>query len=56
MCMFLSSRAHCSVVVVGAGVAGCSAAQTLIQNGIADVRIIEASSRSGGRVSTAYQG
>jgi len=39
------------VVVVGAGLAGLSAAQSLIEAGL-NVRVLEASSRAGGRVQT----
>ena len=39
------------VIVVGAGLAGLSAAQSLIENGIA-VRVLEASTTVGGRVQT----
>ena len=40
------------VVIVGGGIAGLSAADTLIQNGITNFTILEASSRLGGRMYT----
>ncbi|ESO03800.1 hypothetical protein HELRODRAFT_191961 [Helobdella robusta] len=43
---------HHKVVVIGGGLAGISAAKTLIQNGVQDVLLIEAKDRLGGRVHT----
>ncbi|KAG4067710.1 hypothetical protein HA402_005482 [Bradysia odoriphaga] len=43
---------HPSVVIIGAGMAGISAAETLLKNGIADIKILEATERYGGRVYT----
>lgn len=43
---------HPSVVIIGAGMAGLSAAETLLKNGITNVRIVEATDRYGGRVYT----
>ncbi|KAK9502115.1 hypothetical protein O3M35_012706 [Rhynocoris fuscipes] len=40
------------IVIVGAGLAGLSAAQTLIQCGLNNVTILEAASRPGGRIFT----
>ncbi|XP_067949636.1 uncharacterized protein [Watersipora subatra] len=40
------------VAIVGAGIAGCAAAKTLIDNGIEDIIILEATERIGGRVKT----
>ncbi|XP_077984860.1 peroxisomal N(1)-acetyl-spermine/spermidine oxidase-like [Glandiceps talaboti] len=40
------------VVIIGAGIAGLSAAKTLINNGITNVKILEATSRIGGRIQT----
>ncbi|XP_062613307.1 spermine oxidase-like [Saccostrea cucullata] len=49
-----------SVVIVGAGMAGLSAAEHLIRSGFTDVVILEASDRIGGRINThgfgEYQG
>ncbi|KAJ4711589.1 putative Polyamine oxidase [Melia azedarach] len=39
-----------SVIIIGAGVSGISAAKTLAENGIEDIVILEASDRIGGRV------
>ncbi|XP_060543159.1 spermine oxidase isoform X1 [Pantherophis guttatus] len=38
------------IVVIGAGLAGLSAAKTLLENGFTDVTVLEASDRIGGRV------
>lgn len=43
---------HPSAVIIGAGMAGISAAETLLKNGITDIKILEASDRYGGRVYT----
>ncbi|XP_011312418.1 spermine oxidase [Fopius arisanus] len=40
------------VIIVGSGPAGIAAASRLIQNGIDDVRILEAENRFGGRIKT----
>ena len=40
------------VAIVGAGIAGCAAAKTLMDNGIEDIIILEATERVGGRVKT----
>ena len=40
------------VAIIGAGIAGCTAARTLIENGVNDVIILEATDRIGGRVRT----
>ncbi|XP_061353822.1 polyamine oxidase 1-like [Gastrolobium bilobum] len=39
-----------SVIIVGAGVSGISAAKVLVENGIEDLVILEASDRIGGRI------
>ncbi|XP_048759001.2 spermine oxidase-like isoform X2 [Ostrea edulis] len=41
-----------SVIVVGAGMAGLSAAEHLVQSGFTDVQVLEASDRIGGRINT----
>lgn len=46
------SSLRASVIVVGAGMAGLSAAQHLFNAGFTDVQILEASDRLGGRVHT----
>lgn len=43
---------HPSVVIVGAGMAGLSAAETLLKNGVTNIKILEATDRFGGRVYT----
>jgi spermine oxidase len=45
-----------SVIVIGAGVAGITAAVKLIENGFEDVKILEASNRIGGRLHTVQFG
>ena len=39
-------------VIVGAGIAGLSAAQVLCQSGLVDVTVLEAKSKAGGRIQT----
>lgn len=43
---------HPSVVIIGAGMAGLSAAETLLKNGVTNIKILEATDRYGGRVYT----
>ena len=50
------SRNHFKVIVIGAGIAGCTAAKTLIENRICDITILEATGRVGGRVKTVNSG
>lgn len=40
------------ILIIGAGIAGISAAHKLIKSGFHNVRILEATARSGGRVKT----
>lgn len=40
----------CKVLIIGAGMAGLSAANHLIKNGLNDFKILEARSRIGGRI------
>eukprot|EP00095_Tigriopus_kingsejongensis_P004146 maker-scaffold703_size109190-snap-gene-0.19 protein:Tk04146 transcript:maker-scaffold703_size109190-snap-gene-0.19-mRNA-1 annotation:"peroxisomal n1-acetyl-spermine spermidine oxidase" len=40
------------VIIIGAGIAGISAAHYLVQNGVSDVLVLEATDRIGGRVQT----
>lgn len=54
--LFGENARHYRVVIVGAGVAGCTAAKRLIDNGIDDIQILEASERIGGRVHTVSTG
>lgn len=41
-------------IIIGAGLAGISAARTLIQNGVQDVLVLEAQEQAGGRVRTEF--
>ena len=45
-----------SIVIIGCGISGIGAAQKLIKNGFRNVRIIEATARSGGRIRTGRMG
>ncbi|RWS01570.1 peroxisomal N(1)-acetyl-spermine/spermidine oxidase-like protein [Dinothrombium tinctorium] len=49
-----SERRKYDVLIVGAGIAGLSAAEYLIKNGVTKVAILEAKSRIGGRVHTKF--
>lgn len=40
----------CKVLIIGAGMAGLSAAHHLVKNGLSDFKILEARSRIGGRI------
>ena len=44
------------IVIIGCGISGIGAAQKLIKNGFRNVRIIEATARSGGRICTGRMG
>lgn len=44
------------IVVIGAGLAGLSAARVLLKNGFTDVSVLEASDHIGGRVQSVQQG
>ncbi|KAM5552204.1 polyamine oxidase 1 [Rosa sericea] len=46
----MDSPRRSSVIIIGAGVSGLSAAKLLIENGVEDVVILEASDRIGGRI------
>ncbi|GAB4832521.1 polyamine oxidase1, flavin-containing amine oxidoreductase [Ancistrocladus abbreviatus] len=46
----MDSTKRCSVIIVGAGVSGISAAKELAENGLEDLLILEASDRIGGRI------
>lgn len=41
---------RCKVLIIGAGMAGLSAGNHLMQNGISDFKILEARNRIGGRI------
>ena len=45
-------RKNPKIVIIGAGIAGISAAKTLLENGMKNVKIFEASNRVGGRIHT----
>lgn len=40
------------IVIIGCGISGIAAAQRLVNGGFTDVRILEATARSGGRIKT----
>nr|XP_043610349.1 polyamine oxidase 1 [Erigeron canadensis] len=46
----MESQNHCSVIIIGAGISGISAAQVLAKNGVEDILILEASDSIGGRI------
>ncbi|KAM7266053.1 hypothetical protein ACFE04_003736 [Oxalis oulophora] len=46
----MDSSSRSSVIIIGAGISGLSAAKVLAENGIEDVVILEASDRIGGRI------
>jgi len=45
----LSSN-RCKILIIGAGMAGLSAASHLVKNGVTDFKILEARNRIGGRI------
>lgn len=45
-----------SVVIIGAGTSGLSAAKKLLENGIHNITILEAESRIGGRINSVFFG
>ena len=47
-----SSQNQFKVAIIGAGMAGLSAANHLIENGIKDIVVLEARDRTGGRIHT----
>ncbi|CAI9769730.1 unnamed protein product [Fraxinus pennsylvanica] len=46
----METTTQCSVLIVGAGISGISAAKLLAENGVEDVVILEAADRIGGRI------
>ncbi|PON57535.1 Flavin amine oxidase [Trema orientale] len=46
----MDSPSRSSVIIIGAGVSGISAAKVLAENGVEDILILEASDRIGGRI------
>ncbi|XP_066992661.2 spermine oxidase [Anabrus simplex] len=49
-------RSRCKVVIIGAGMAGLSAANHLVKNGMTDFMILEARNRIGGRIVSTKMG
>lgn len=47
-----SATEHTKVAIIGAGIAGISAAEKLTSHGFTDFRILEATDRTGGRIWT----
>jgi monoamine oxidase len=41
---------RCKILIIGAGMAGLSAASHLVKNGVTDFKILEARNRIGGRI------
>ncbi|CAJ1067564.1 peroxisomal N(1)-acetyl-spermine/spermidine oxidase-like [Xyrichtys novacula] len=52
----MADRAEAKIVIIGCGISGISAAHRLVNAGFQNVRILEATSRSGGRIKTAKLG
>lgn len=46
------AEADVRIVIVGCGMSGVAAAQRLVESGFKQVRIVEATGRSGGRILT----
>lgn len=44
------SSNRCKILIIGAGMAGLSAASHLVKNGVTDFKILEAKNRIGGRI------
>lgn len=44
------SSNRCKILIIGAGMAGLSAASHLVKNGVTDFKILEARNRIGGRI------
>ncbi|XP_056631554.1 spermine oxidase [Diorhabda sublineata] len=55
-CMVDPCKPEPSVVIVGAGIAGLSAAQRLVQCGISNFTVLEATDRPGGRIHSCWLG
>lgn len=47
---------RCKILIIGAGMAGLSAACQLIKNGFTDFKILEARNRIGGRIVSTHTG
>lgn len=48
----MAQNVDAQVVIVGSGISGIAAAHKLVKAGFQNVRILEATSRSGGRIKT----
>ncbi|KAI3445051.1 hypothetical protein Pfo_001716 [Paulownia fortunei] len=46
----MENPTRCSVIIVGAGISGITAAKVLAENGVEDVLMLEAADRMGGRI------
>ncbi|KAL3815101.1 hypothetical protein ACJIZ3_016369 [Penstemon smallii] len=46
----MDNPTRCSVIIIGAGISGITAAKVLAENGVEDVVILEAADRIGGRI------
>ncbi|BES87479.1 Flavin containing amine oxidoreductase [Nesidiocoris tenuis] len=56
MCCLQPGTSQPAVIIIGAGLAGLSAAQRLVQCGISNFKILEALDRPGGRIKTCWLG
>lgn len=54
--MALPSGTDARILIIGCGISGIGAAQKLSKQGFRNVRVIEATSRSGGRIKTGRMG
>ncbi|CAN9499850.1 unnamed protein product [Ophioblennius macclurei] len=52
----MSPAANSKIVIIGCGISGVAAAHKLVKSGFTNVRIVEATSRSGGRIKTGRLG
>jgi len=51
-----SVRKKCfKVIIIGGGLAGLSAANHLVENGVSDICVVEAKSSLGGRIHTTFE-
>lgn len=46
------AETNCKIVIIGCGISGVAAAKKLVESGFKQVRILEATGRSGGRILT----
>lgn len=52
----MSVNTNARIVIVGCGISGVAAAQRLVKAGFHNVRIVEATAKSGGRIKTGRLG